>query len=230
MTAQRVAIVTGGLTGIGAAAARALETAGCKVAAASRSGGFAPLDVRDTKSVSAFVDKVRADLGAPTILVNSAGLYRGAAIEELTDEDWETDIGTNLTGVFKMTRAVLPDMQTAGWGRVVNIASTAAHLGAPTYAAYCASKAAVVALSKVTALEGAPHGINCVSISPTWIETPMMDRAEARGMSKDWIASQNPQNRLVQADEVAALIAFCCSDASPALTNEDIQVNAGAEW
>lgn len=230
MTAQRVAIVTGGLTGIGAAAARALEAAGCKVAAASRSGGFAPLDVRDTKSVSAFVDKVRADLGAPTILVNSAGLYRGAAIEELTDEDWETDIGTNLTGVFKMTRAVLPDMQTAGWGRVVNIASTAAHLGAPTYAAYCASKAAVVALSKVTALEGAPHGINCVSISPTWIETPMMDRAEARGMSKDWIASQNPQNRLVQADEVAALIAFCCSDASPALTNEDIQVNAGAEW
>jgi len=230
VTAQRVAIVTGGLSGIGAAAARALEAAGCTVAAASRSGGFAPLDVSNTESVSCFVEKVHADLGAPTILVNSAGIYRGAAIHEQTDEDWETDIGTNLTGVFKMTRAVLPDMHAAGWGRIVNIASTAAHLGASTYAAYCASKAGVVALSKVTAIEGAPYGVNCVSISPTWIETPMMDGAVARGMSKDWIASQNPQNRLVQPDEVGALVAFCCSDASPALTNEDIKVNAGAEW
>ena len=87
MTAQRVAIVTGGLSGIGAAVVRTLEAAGCTVAAASRSGGFAPLDVRDTKSVSAFVDKVRADLGVPTILVNSAGVYRGTPIDEQTDED-----------------------------------------------------------------------------------------------------------------------------------------------
>ncbi len=230
MTAPRVAIVTGGLAGIGAASARALEAAGCKVAVASRSGGFARLDVSDTESVTAFVDRVRTDLGPPTILVNSAGIYCGAPIHEQTDQDWETDIGTNLTGVFKMTRAVLPDMQAAGWGRIVNIASTAAHVGAPNYGAYCASKAGVVALSKVTAIEGAPHGINCVSISPTWIETPMMDGAVARGMSKAWIAAQNPQNRLVQPEEVAALVAFCCSDASPALTNEDIKVNAGAEW
>lgn len=230
MTAQRIAIVTGGLTGIGAASAAALEAAGCNVAAGSRSGGFAALDVSDSASVGAFVDKVRADLSPPTILVNAAGVYRGAPIDEQTDEDWEADIATNLTGVFKMTRAVLPAMKAAGWGRIVNIASTAAHLGAAGYAAYCSSKAAVVALSKVTAIEGAPHGINCVSISPTWIETPMMDGAVKRGMSKDWIASQNPQNRLVQAEEVAALVAFCCSDASPALTNEDIKVNAGAEW
>ena len=230
MSPQRVAIVTGGLTGIGAACAAALEEAGCVVAAASRSGGFSPLDVADTASVTAFVQKVQADLGPPAILINAAGVYRGAPIDEQTDEDWETDIATNLTGVFKMTRAVLPDMKAAGWGRIVNIASTAAHMGAATYGAYCASKAAVVAFSKVTAIEGAPHGINCVSISPTWIETPMMDGAVARGMSKDWIASQNPQNRLVQPEEVAALAAFCCGDASPALTNEDIKVNAGAEW
>ncbi len=230
MIAPRIAIVTGGLTGIGAACVAALNGAGCRVAVGSRSGGFAKLDVSDSASVTAFVEKVRADLGPPTILINAAGLYRGAPIDEQTDEDWDTDIATNLTGVFKMTRAVMPDMKAAGWGRIVNIASTAAHMGAATYAAYCSSKAAVVALSKVTAIEGAPHGINCVSISPTWTETPMMDGAVARGMSKDWIASQNPQNRLVQAEEVAALAAFCCSDASPALTNEDIKVNAGAEW
>jgi len=230
VTAQRTAIVTGGLTGIGAASAAALEAAGCNVAVGSRSGGFAALDVSDSASVVAFVDKVRADLGPPAILVNAAGVYRGAPIDEQTDEDWEADIATNLTGVFKMTRAVMPAMKIAGWGRIVNIASTAAHMGAAGYGAYCASKAAVVALSKVTAIEGAPHGINCVSISPTWIETPMMDGAVARGMSKDWIASQNPQNRLVQPEEVAALVAFCCSDASPALTHEDIKVNAGAEW
>lgn len=230
MSPRRVAIVTGGLTGIGAACAAALTEAGCDVAVGSRSGGFARLDVSDTPSVSAFVAKVRADLGPTAILVNAAGLYRGAPIDEQSDEDWEADIGANLTGVFKMTRAVLPDMKAAGWGRIVNIASTAAHMGAAGYAAYCSSKAAVVALSKVTAIEGAPHGITCVSISPTWVETPMMDGAVARGMSKNWIASQNPQKRLVQPEEVASLVAFCCSDASPALTNEDIKVNAGAEW
>lgn len=230
MTPQRVAIVTGGLTGIGAASAAALKAAGYKVVVGSRSGGFATLDVSDSESVKAFVDKVQSDLGAPTILVNAAGVYRDAPIDKQTDEDWEADIATNLTGVFKMTRAVLPGMKATGWGRVVNIASTAAHLGAAGYAAYCSSKAAVVALSKVTAIEGAPHGVTCVSISPTWIETPMMDDAVKGGMSKDWIASQNPQNRLVQPEEVAALVAFCCSDASPALTNEDIKVNAGAEW
>lgn len=230
MNAGRVAIVTGGLTGIGAACARALEAAGCRVAAGSRSGGFAPLDVGDPDSIEAFVAKVRAELGPPSILVNAAGIYRGSPLAELDDARWEEEIAVNLSGPFRMIRAVMPDMIAAGWGRIVNIASTAAHAGAAGYAGYCASKAGLVALSKVAAVEGAPHGVSCVSISPTWVETPMMDAAVARGISKESIAADNPQGRLVQPEEIAALVAFCCSDAAPALTNEDIQVNAGAMW
>ena len=238
MNAGRVAIVTGGLTGIGAASARALEAAGCAVAVGSRSGGFSALDVADTASVDAFVVKVRAQLGPPAILVNAAGLYRGRRITDLGDEDWGEEIGVNLSGPFKMTRAVLPDMIAAGWGRIVNIASTAAHVGANGYAAYCASKAGLVALSRVTAIEGAPHGVSCVSISPTWVDTPMLDRAAQRhagaagdaAVAKEALKDENPQGRLVQPEEIGALVAFCCSDAAPALTNEDIQVNAGASW
>ena len=237
-TADRIAVVTGGLTGIGAATARALEAAGCKVAAASRSGGFAPLDVADAGSVAAFMEKVEAELGPADILVNAAGIYREAEIDDHDDADWRDQIETNLTGVFNMTRAFLPSMKARSWGTIVNIASTAAHVAAPGYAAYCASKAGVVALSKVTALEGAPHGVSCVSVSPTWVETPMMDNAAIRhagpggdaAAAKEALKESNPQGRLVQPEEIAALIAFCCSDAAPALTNEDILVNAGALW
>ncbi|MEM7268457.1 MAG: SDR family oxidoreductase [Pseudomonadota bacterium] len=227
MSEPRVAIVTGGLTGIGAACVTRLEEAGCRVVAGSRRSG---LDVADTASVTAFVDKVRAELGPPTILVNAAGIYRSRPIPEQTDADWDEEIAVNLTGPFKMTRAVMPDMIAAGWGRVVNIASTAAHFGAEGYSAYCASKAGLLGLSRVTAIEGAPAGVTCVSVSPTWVETPMMDGAVARGISKASIAAQNPQNRLVQPDEIAAVVALACSDAAPALTNEDIQVNAAALW
>ena len=138
-----------------------------------------------------------------------------------------------------MIRAVFPGMISKNHGRIVNISSTAAHVGASGYSAYCASKAGVNGLSRAVAVEGAPHNITCVSISPTWIDTPMMERAtlrhaKAKGTTQEQarqnLHGSNPQGRLVQPEEVANLVAFCCSDAAPALTNEDIQVNAGALW
>jgi NAD(P)-dependent dehydrogenase (short-subunit alcohol dehydrogenase family) len=138
-----------------------------------------------------------------------------------------------------MTKELLPGMINKKFGRIVNIASTAGKVGAAGYAGYCASKAGLIGLSKVTALEGAPYNISCISVSPTWVETPMMNNAAIRhskkndttpDKAKEDLKKTNPQNRLVQPSEIAALIAFACGENCPALTNEDIQINAGAIW
>jgi len=254
---KRVAIVTGGLTGIGLAAAVALQNAGHRVAVGSRRGTEDPetadnarnalgcgawvgrLDVTDEASISTFLSEVTSRMGKPTLLVNSHGIFQEANILGHSEEAWHQQMDINLNGVFRMIRAVFPGMVSEEYGRIVNVSSTAGHVGAEGYAAYCASKAAVIGLSKAVAIEGAPHNITCVSISPTFIETPMMDdaavrMAEATGKTtvemKERLKRSNPQGRLVQPEEVGNLIAFCCSDASPALTNEDIQINAGALW
>lgn len=252
----RIAIVTGGTTGIGFASARALVARGHRVAIGARRANdpdlqarvraelgadalIAGVDVADRASVDGFVDRVRKELGAPTILINAAGIYREAFLHNHAEEAWTDQIDINLTGAFRMIRAVFPDMIAAGRGRIANIASTAGTRGERGYAAYCASKAGVIGLSKATAVEGAPHGISCIAISPTWVETPMMasafDRiAEERGISlveaRAVLAASNPQGRIVQPEEIAAMVDFFCSDNAPALTNVDIQINAGADW
>ena len=256
MIQRRTAIVTGGLQGIGLAIASELARQGIRVAVGARSGGDAnrsaiarstigeqgmvsPLDVRSTDSVEAFVAAVRNSIGAADILVNAAGISTHQTVSGHSDEDWDSIIGTNLSGPFRMIRACLPHMKQRGWGRIVNIASTAARTAAPTHAAYCASKSGLVGLTRAVALEGGPHGITCVAISPGWVETNMLREsarimAETSGSSQaDEIAAMaatNPQNRLIQPKEIAALVAFCCSDAAAGLTMEDIQVNAGALW
>ena len=255
MTA-RVAIVTGGTTGIGLVTARALIDSGHRLAVGARGASapalvtsvrehlgaqvfVEPLDVADRASCDGFVARVRAALGPPTILVNAAGIYREALLDDHSEDDWTSQIEINLSGAFRMTRAVYPGMVDAGWGRIANIASTAGTRGARGHAGYCASKAGLIGLSKATAVEGAPHGISCIAISPTWVETPMMTDAFHRiartqavslAEARAEIAHSNPQGRIVQAAEVAALIDFFCSDRAPGLTNVDVQINAGADW
>ncbi|MEO0328430.1 MAG: SDR family NAD(P)-dependent oxidoreductase [Pseudomonadota bacterium] len=253
---KRVAVVTGGLTGIGFASAKALLDAGHEVAVGSRRGeddsmaGHArdvlggkaligKLNVTSVSSITSFLDHTNNRFGVPTLLVNAHGIFHEAQLGNHSDQAWFDQIDINLNGVFRMIRAIFPGMIAKNHGRIVNISSTAAHVGAAGYAAYCASKAGVNGLSKAVAVEGAPHNITCVSISPTFIETPMMENAVKRigkktGKSASEIKEQlkltNPQDRLVQPEEVGALAAFCCSDEAPALTNEDIQINAGAVW
>ena len=252
----RIAIVTGGTTGIGLACAKALVARGHRVAIGARRAGdaavkadvhrvlgdsvmLAALDVAERVSVDGFVASVREALGPPTILVNAAGIYHEAFLHDHSDAAWDDQIEINLSGAFRMTRAVMPHMIGAGWGRIANIASTAGSKGERGYAAYCASKAGLIGLSKATAVEGAPHGISCIAVSPTWVETPMMETAfdriaTAQGITREAaravIAGSNPQGRIVQPDEVAAMVDFFCSEAAPGLTNVDIQINAGAEW
>ncbi len=253
---KKVAIVTGGMSGIGLAVVKLLLAEGVQVCAGGRrasdpeaarqfhldTGDVAnlqALDVTSTESVESFVTHVKEALGTPVILINAAGLFLPSEIIGHTDDLWSDMIETNLTGCFRTIRSTLPGMKEAGWGRIVNIASTAAHIGAEGYSAYCASKAGLLGLSRCTSLEGAPHGVTCTTISPTWVETDMMqrslNRAEQRtGRSRADILAEyetsNPQGKLVQPEEVAKLAAFLASDDARAITMEDIQINAGSIW
>ena len=247
----RVAIVTGGTAGIGLEIARTLSARGAKVAIGGRRNvgeyeslsheGFliGQLNVCEVDSVERFVGSVTAHYGEPGILVNAAGVSVHHEVCGHSDEDWDLVIETNLNGPFKMIRACLPNMLAGGWGRIVNIASTAANTAVATHAAYCASKAGLLGLTRAVALEGAGRGVTCTAVSPTWVETDMLRNsielmASRSGQSleaqRQEIAASNPQNRLVQPQEIAELVSFLCSDLSPALTMEDVQVNAGAHW
>jgi NAD(P)-dependent dehydrogenase (short-subunit alcohol dehydrogenase family) len=255
-TQQRVAIVTGGMTGIGLATVKALHAAGMRVAVGARRADdpamvdafrnatgndvfLHQLDVQSPASVTAFTNAVERELGPADILVNAAGVYSQEMVTGHDEGDWLQAIDINLSGPFRMIRACLPSMKSTGWGRIVNIASTAAHAALPGFAAYCASKAGLLGLTRAVALEGAPHGVSCVSVSPTWVETDMLHATAAKDAAKsgrtvreeiDDLHHSNPQNRLVQPDEVAALIVYLCGEAAGAITMEDIQINAGAHW
>lgn len=253
---DRVAVVTGGLAGIGHAIAVKLASQGVRVAIGARRGRdedvrqrmretvgpetfVDALDVSHENSAISFFADVAQALGPVDILVNAAGVTLHQTTTDHPLDDWNSVIETNLTGPFLTTRAVLPGMIARNWGRVVNIGSTAVRTAKPDYPAYCASKAGLLGLTRAVALEGAPHGVSCVMVSPTWVETDMLRSSAAKmavasGSSTEEeiarIALSNPQNRLVQSEEIASLVVFICSEDAPALTMEDIQVNAGAMW
>lgn len=255
MPKRRVALVTGGCSGIGLEISRRLLDQQVHVIAAARRAADAnyraeveselpgalitSLDVCDSASVARCVDVARQALGDIDIVVNSAGVSTYQLVAQHDEADWLQVIDTNLSGPFRVISACLPAMKTQGWGRIVNIASTAARTAVADSAAYSASKAGLLGLTRAVALEGAPHGVSCVAVSPTWVETPMMHQSAATAAAQrgcnaadilEEIRTANPQQRLVQAGEVAALVAFLCGEDAPALTMEDIQVNAGAYW
>lgn len=252
----KVAVLTGGHKGIGLAITQALTDLCDYVIIGSRSATdetvqtsltgscgekviALTLDVRSSSSVTQFISEAAEIAGPVNILVNCAGVTTHQLVSNHTDEQWDSVIDTNLTGPFKMIRAVLPDMKKNSWGRIINIASTAAHTAVADHPAYCASKSGLLGLSRAVALEGAPHGVTSVTVSPTWVETDMLKSSAAtiaidqqlpvtRVMQE--LRDSNPQNRLVQPNEISALVAFLCTDAAAGLTMEDIQINAGAFW
>lgn len=216
-----------------------------RVAAALREHGTkvhaAHLDVRDSAVVDAFAADAAAAIGPIDILVNAAGTTAEQPVCGHTDALWNKIVDTNLTGAFRVTRAVLPGMMERGWGRIVNIGSTAASVGWKDNPAYCASKAGLLGLTRCVALEGAPNGVTCVMISPTWVETDLMRRNVAQVVEREGkgrsaaeamaeIAQANPQQRLIQPGEIAALAAFLCTDGAKGITMENIQVTGGALW
>ena len=258
----RTALVTGGCSGIGLVTAHQLARYGATVAIGSRINHrdqneisklyealsahgqtvvIAHLDVCDTDSVDAYMSQIQAQVGPIDILVNSAGVTAEQGVIGHSEQLWHRIIDTNLTGAFRMTRATLPSMVEQGWGRIINIGSTAATVGAKDNPAYCASKAGLLGLTRCVALEGAPHGVSCVMISPTWVETDLMRTdveviatREGRGRSAceltNEIVAQNPQNRIIQPNEVAATAVFLCRDEAFGLSMDNIQITGGALW
>jgi 3-hydroxybutyrate dehydrogenase len=199
------------------------------------------LDIRDTAVIKSFIESAAANCGTFDILVNAAGTTAEQPVCGHSDELWLKIIDTNLNGAFRMTRELLPGMIARKWGRVINIGSTAASVGWKDNPAYCASKAGLLGLTRCIALEGAAHGVSCVMISPTWVETELMRRNVAQVMAKEGkgktvaqamadIADQNPQKRIIQPGEVAALAAFLCSDDARGITAEEIKITGGALW
>ncbi len=201
----------------------------------------AHLDVRDSDLTNRFFADAEAALGPADILVNAAGTTAEQPVVGHSDALWDKIVDTNLTGAFRATRAVLPGMIARKWGRIVNIGSTAARVGWKDNPAYCASKAGLLGLTRCVALEGAPHGVTCVMISPTWVETELMRRnvqqvveREGKGRSAEDLMDEfrkaNPQGRMMQPEEIAALAVFLCSDLAKGITMENIQITGGALW
>jgi NAD(P)-dependent dehydrogenase (short-subunit alcohol dehydrogenase family) len=249
---SKVAVVTGAASGMGLAIAQRLAREGRQVAlldldgdAAKRAVGelgsnavavSAAVDVSDRAAVDAALDQVRAELGPIEIMVTSAGIDRFEPFTEITLESWERMLAVNLTGTFHCVQAAVPDMLTAGWGRIVTISSSSAQNGGPTrspervrMAHYVASKGGVIALTKALALELSPHGITVNTIPPAFILTPMARRAEERGDlgSTEAIAARTPVRRAGTAEDVAAACAFLCSDEAGYITGQQINVNGG---
>jgi 3-hydroxybutyrate dehydrogenase len=199
------------------------------------------LDIRDMAVIKPFIVAAESICGPFDILVNAAGTTAEQSVCGHSDELWFKIIDTNLNGAFRMTRELLPGMMARKWGRVINIGSTAASVGWKDNPAYCASKSGLLGLTRCVALEGAAHGISCVMISPTWVETELMHRNVAQVVASEGkgktvaqaiadIADQNPQKRIIQPSEVAALAAFLCGNEARGITAENIQITGGALW
>jgi 3-hydroxybutyrate dehydrogenase len=248
--AGKRALVTGGGRGIGAACARGLAAAGARVVICGRTAadleavastlgpeaGTVETHVVDLLD-RASTDAMLAKLGAVDIVVNNAGMAESAALDRTTDELWDRILELDATAPFRITRALVPAMIAAGWGRVVNIASNAGVSGYAYSAAYCAAKHAMVGFTRALAIDLARTGVTINALCPGWVETRMADEAVARiadktGRSvadaKRALEQMSPQRRMIQPDEVAHAAVMLCADAARGIHGQTLVIDGGA--
>ncbi|KYF70654.1 SDR family NAD(P)-dependent oxidoreductase [Sorangium cellulosum] len=245
----KLALVTGGGRGVGRAIAERLARDGARVAVAGRTqaeidetaaavGGVAVrLDVGDREGALAALAALEGQIGPIDVLVNNAGAAESAPFDRTTDAMWDRMFAVNATGPFVLCRALVPKMIARGFGRVVNVASTAGLIGFAYSIAYCASKHAMIGMTRTIALEIArtPVTINCVC--PGWVNTRMADEAIARiaektGRGEDAarrsLEAMSPQGRMVEPEEVALVVSMLCSDEARSIHGQAISVDGGA--
>ncbi len=241
MLAGKHALVTGGARGIGAAITRALLAHGARVTILGRelrpdSAEYVRADVTDPAAVAQAFDQARQRSGTIDILVNNAGQASSAPFLKTDLALWRRMMAVNLDGTFHCIQAALPGMLESGWGRIVNIASTAGVTGYSYVSAYCAAKHGVVGLTRALALELATKGVSVNAVCPGFTETDMLNETVANITAKTGrtpeqaraeLAARNPQKRLIQPAEVANAVAWLCLPGSEAITGQTIAVAGG---
>lgn len=250
------ALVTGSSSGIGLAIARRLAADGCNVmlnglgdpagieairaeiaAATGATVLYSPADMSKPAEIRAMVADAIAAFGGLDIVVNNAGVQHVAAVAEFPEDKWDLLLAVNLSAAFHVIKAAVPGMQARGWGRIVNTASVLGLVAAPHKPAYVASKHGIIGLTKSVALEVAPFGITCNAICPGTVHTPLIDRqiaqqAAVTGLPEDRVLQtvfldRMPTGRLIAPEEIAATVAFLCSDGATSITGTTIAIDGG---
>ena len=236
----RVALVTGASRGIGAAIARVLAEQGMRVVgtATSEAGAdaihskLAPLrgvgrvlNVTDPASIESLLESIRADLGEPLVLVNNAGITQDNILMRMKEDEWHQVIETNLTALYRLSKACVRGMTKARWGRIINVTSVVGSMGNAGQSNYAATKAGAEGMARSLARELGSRSITVNSVAPGFIDTDMT-RALADAQ-RDTLQSQIPLGRLGEPDDIAATVAFLASDAGQYITGETIHVNGG---
>jgi NAD(P)-dependent dehydrogenase (short-subunit alcohol dehydrogenase family) len=240
----RVALVTGASRGIGRAIALALGAAGADVACCGRSvdrledtaaeirrrgpraSGFR-MDVTGGADIDRAMTEIETALGPVDILVNNAGITLEKKTVEVTDDEWEQVLATNLTSMFRLARRVAPGMIARGSGKIINIGSMYGALGVPRYAAYCASKAAVEALTRSLGAEWARHGIQVNCLAPGYMNTDIPREAMADEKRRTLFLSKVPARRIGEPEEAGPLAVYLASEASSFMTGQTVYLDGG---
>jgi 3-hydroxybutyrate dehydrogenase len=251
----RVAVVTGSTSGIGLGVARTLAASGAAVllngfgAKAAIAAAIAEVEAFDTAvvysaadmskpaEIAAMLAQAARELGPVDILVNNAGIQFTAPVEEFPVERWDAILAINLSAAFHAIRGVLPGMRQRNWGRIVNVASTHGLVGSVHKAAYVAAKHGIVGLTKVVALETATTAITCNAVCPGWVLTPLVQRqiddlAARDGLSaadarQALLAEKQPSLEFATPEQVAAVVAFLCSEAAAQIRGIALPVDGG---
>ena len=246
---KKVAIVTGGASGIGLACAERLTRDGCSVViadvnekagaehAAALKGHFVAADLSRREGCKRLVEETLRLHGTVHILVNNAGFQHVSAIEEFPEDQWDRMIALMLSAPFLLTRYCWPSMKRQKWGRVVNIASIHALVASPFKVGYIAAKHGLLGITKTAALEGGEHGITVNAICPAYVRTPLVDnqiadQARANRMSPEDVVEKimlapAAVKRLIEPDEVADFAAYLCSDAAGVVTGAALTMDLG---
>lgn len=236
---SRVAIVTGGTRGIGAAICKALKDSGYKVAASYAGNDDAANKFKEETGISVYkwdvsdydscvegIKKVEDELGPVEVLVNNAGITKDGAFHKMSLEQWQAVINTNLNGLFNMTRPVWEGMRERGFGRIINISSINGQKGQAGQANYSAAKSGDIGFTKALAQEGARKGITVNSVCPGYIGTEMV-RAIAPDVLEKHILPHIPVGRLGEPEEIARCVVFLASDEASFITGSTISANGG---
>jgi 3-hydroxybutyrate dehydrogenase len=246
----RVALVTGAASGIGLATARALAEAGAAVTLTDMDvergqaetarlprARFVAANLTDSGAAGRLVGETLASSGRLDILVNNAGIQFVSPIHEFPEAKWRELIEILLTAPFLLTQAALPGMYQRNWGRIVNVGSVHSLRASAYKSAYVAAKHGLLGLTRVTALEGAEHGVTCNCICPSYVRTALVekqiaDQARIHGIPESEVVekimvAEAPIHRLLEPSEVAAYIAFLCSDAAAGITGSAVTIDCG---